>query len=407
VPSPPLRGGLVVVRGGGSVPGLDLDECSIARSPLPIQLRPLVSSLQKRPYRLLCRKLAVLGASVSAMGAVAAVSPPPAFGCAFSPLTAHCYAIAEWDLSSSQQGVVYGAGSTQAAGVYVAVGRYWVEAGITVGSDNNSGQYNVVSQNPTLFWADQWSVQPYYVEHFYGPAATNTNYADEIYYIGGNYYYIDIGGNTGYSYPPYALPQYLQAGLELGYQSEYANESGHSAYLGWYNSAEQYSSDWQPPAGADPPSPGVSGGWVVQDWEYSDEVLPYGCNNYTATIRQAQPSTVEMTSTLIASAAKSFATANGDSDPSAITAVRSTRGTALDKLHAGKIDPALSSQSVYVVTMHGEFTAHDAAVPKGHALPTGSDLTMVIDALTGRLTDWMVSDSQPSLGVLGKPTSIG
>ncbi len=93
-------------------------------------------------------------------------------------------------------------------------------------------------------------------------------------------------------------------------------------------------------------------------------------------------------------AAVRFAAANGDSDPSQIRLGASTR-RALVALDSGV--EICDDRPAYIVTLRGRFTAHRAHPPPGRAIPTGTVLTIIFDAATGRITDWGVGTEEPAL----------
>lgn len=47
--------------------------------------------------------------------------------------------------------------------------------------------------------------------------------------------------------------------------------------------------------------------------------------------------------------------------------------------------------SVYLVTFHGNYVAHDAPVPPGASAPTGQYLTLIVDAYSGKITGYELS----------------
>jgi hypothetical protein len=62
----------------------------------------------------------------------------------------------------------------------------------------------------------------------------------------------------------------------------------------------------------------------------------------------------------------------------------------------------LMESEVVLVTLHGHFTLEDAPVPKGHSQPTGSVLTLTIDAHTGWVDSRELSDTPaPGIADLG------
>lgn len=101
--------------------------------------------------------------------------------------------------------------------------------------------------------------------------------------------------------------------------------------------------------------------------------------------------------------ARSFAKANADAHPAWINAVITTHGRALASATPGDSESAGARSVVYLITMHGRFTGRMASVPPGAKLPTGSYLSIVINARTFMLMDWGLSPGAPPVS----PASLG
>jgi hypothetical protein len=104
--------------------------------------------------------------------------------------------------------------------------------------------------------------------------------------------------------------------------------------------------------------------------------------------------------TMLASRA---AKANGDADPEWMTAVLTTHAKALTSATPGDIVPGSGEARVYLVTMRGRFTAYESSPPPGAALPTGTYLSLVVDAGTFRVLDFGLSPTPPPVS----PASLG
>jgi hypothetical protein len=64
---------------------------------------------------------------------------------------------------------------------------------------------------------------------------------------------------------------------------------------------------------------------------------------------------------------------------------------------------ALEASTVVVVSMYGDFTLNNARVPAGRSAPTGSVLTLILDAHTGQLEGRVISDEEvPGFAELGE-----
>jgi len=97
------------------------------------------------------------------------------------------------------------------------------------------------------------------------------------------------------------------------------------------------------------------------------------------------------------------AEANGDASPQWMTAVLTTHAKALTSATPGDIVPGTDGGRVYLVTMHGHFTAYGSSPPPGAALPTGEYLSIVVDAATFQVLDFGLSHAPPPV----PPASLG
>src|SRR5690348_10578860 len=70
--------------------------------------------------------------------------------------------------------------------------------------------------------------------------------------------------------------------------------------------------------------------------------------------------------------ALAISSANGDSNPTEITAVGTTRQAAQNATGGAIVD---SNQPVYLICVRGQFIGYEASVPYGAALPRGTSLT--------------------------------
>lgn len=97
------------------------------------------------------------------------------------------------------------------------------------------------------------------------------------------------------------------------------------------------------------------------------------------------------------------ATDNGDSTPSWVTAVFTTRAKALTSASPGEYIPGSVHVLVFLVTMKGRFTDTESFGPPGSAVPTGRYLSIVVDAKTFRVLDYGLSGHPPRVS----PASLG
>lgn len=96
--------------------------------------------------------------------------------------------------------------------------------------------------------------------------------------------------------------------------------------------------------------------------------------------------------------AERAASAAGDPRPSLIQHSEGTRRAA-NRVDSGEIVPG--RQWSYLIAMRGHFVFRDASPPSGARMPTGSVLTLVVDASTGSVTDLGLSNRYPDLARLG------
>ncbi len=89
----------------------------------------------------------------------------------------------------------------------------------------------------------------------------------------------------------------------------------------------------------------------------------------------------------------------GEQAPSAITYVATTRQEANTADFGGVVD---SNQPSYLIVEHGHFS-DPAALPPGStaAPPSGSVLTLVVDAQTGQILDTGIMSGEPNMASLG------
>lgn len=113
------------------------------------------------------------------------------------------------------------------------------------------------------------------------------------------------------------------------------------------------------------------------------------------------PSTAERAA--LKTMATDFAARSGEPSPSDGQVVGSSRVAAVEAVMGEQI---YSDQPVYVVTMHGHFVGYMAHMRPGAPPPTGTDVTLVVDANTNELLDWSISDRPSDLSTLGTPAAL-
>jgi hypothetical protein len=106
--------------------------------------------------------------------------------------------------------------------------------------------------------------------------------------------------------------------------------------------------------------------------------------------------------------AASFVKENGGHRPDWESAVSTTHGLALSSATPGDAVAGNMRAVVYLVTMKGHFIGYGAAIPPGARPPTGSYLSIVINATTYSVMDWGLSSKAPPVapGSLGRVTML-
>jgi hypothetical protein len=115
------------------------------------------------------------------------------------------------------------------------------------------------------------------------------------------------------------------------------------------------------------------------------------------------PSTVAS----LRSRALAAAAANGDPRASVATAVATLHGQAMgvdsNSTPGSGADPV---QQVYYVVVSGHFVAAGVPHPYGTPAPTGTALSLTINAVTGDETDFSILKAVPNVTSLGTPMAI-
>jgi hypothetical protein len=91
----------------------------------------------------------------------------------------------------------------------------------------------------------------------------------------------------------------------------------------------------------------------------------------------------------------------GDLRPSLI---QHAAGTHFQAVRIGQGDLVFEWNWSYLIAIRGHFTA-TVPIPPGAKPPTGTVITMVVDARTGQVTDFGLSNRYPPLARLGKVTT--
>jgi len=122
---------------------------------------------------------------------------------------------------------------------------------------------------------------------------------------------------------------------------------------------------------------------------------------------RSKPRAAPVTIATLRSMALAAAARDGDRTPTGIDEVETTHSEALQLMEPGCCDGnPVDDTPVYVVQLIGSFTAYDAPIPPGAAVPTGTVLIMVVDANTGFGTDVSVRTHPVNLAAAGPVTAL-
>jgi hypothetical protein len=96
--------------------------------------------------------------------------------------------------------------------------------------------------------------------------------------------------------------------------------------------------------------------------------------------------------------------ARGDGDPHP-TLIQHAAGTRFEAVRLSSGDLVFDWTWSYLIAVRGHFTAGDVSIPPGAKPPTGTVLTLVVDARTGQTTDFGIGNDYPPLAKLGPVTT--
>lgn len=274
--------------------------------------------------------------------------------------------------------------------------RFWTEAGMNYGAN--------ASPRRRFFWADKRPNGGGYHEHYarYGPALS-TAYGAKIDHSGYQRWYVSVGGFSGISGHQPGPSSLLQAGLET--TTGAADERGKQTGLAWFGTQENAEhSDWGSTSYRYQTSP-ASISWLT--FAQSFTVAIGACSSTATTLSPSasvdiNPSGGKLTPEQLRSIAYAVATENGDASPSNIQALETTRGTAVSLTAPGsEISGGDAGDDVFAITATGQFAALFGNRPPDAPPPTGNALSIVVDAYTGEVLDYGISDLVPPLDSIG------
>ena len=376
--------------------------------------------------------LAMCGATIGFSGSVLAYTCSTSF---------HCYGTANWNSAPSNEGnytYLYSQclngpnTTTNFADEEIwegtdnsTTGNYWVETGLSYGGINH-----IAKGGPFWFWARNRPSDNTYAEFYVGPASNNASYLAEIVYAGNDQWWVyenttHVG--TSNSNPPYS--RFMATGEELA--GNY-NVIGESSDMSWFDLSGHVHTDWS--SGSSHPSiqntyPPAQANWIsnynaLTYYANCGVAAPASAPTTSTRVRAVSPATVraeakvqsasvavrkgtvEISSTALATLrvlANTMVVTSEGMGVSTGQAVLTTRQQAAT-VTAG--DMVNSDQGVYLVQLHGQFTAVDASVPPGQVAPTGQYLTFAVDSLTGDVLDWTVGNHYSDLAALGPVAAL-
>jgi len=270
----------------------------------------------------------------------------------------------------------------------------WVEEGMTAGT--LQGGY--VGFN--WFWADNRPNGTYY-EHYIRPATTGNSTNVSVYYAGNSNDSVYLGGSqVGTSAGNGQGGLWANAGAEATTPAVTVNGTAN-------NFQYRTSSGWR---WAVPDVYDNSGGLWAINASGANLSANTGCGS-SARAQAAQqkaspmPSDTPRLHQRLIGIGRRMATLTHDPSPVSIRMTRSTRQRAISVLSGDKVN---SDPAVYVLEMKGTFSNphHPPRHKRGHA-PACHTLTVLVNAATGQLTDWGISNlSSSALSQLGAVTVL-
>lgn len=100
--------------------------------------------------------------------------------------------------------------------------------------------------------------------------------------------------------------------------------------------------------------------------------------------------------------AEHAAKADGDAEP---TLIQHAAGTRYDAVRISSGDLVYEWNWSYLIAIRGHFIATDVSVPAGAPAPSGTVITLVVDAKTAHVTDGGIGNLYPPLRRLGPVTT--
>ncbi|HTB50145.1 MAG TPA: hypothetical protein VK701_04140 [Solirubrobacteraceae bacterium] len=378
-----------------------------------------------------------------------------ALACENEPVTHHCYSVVQWYMAASGEEVL--GAKAELETFYAEVPRWqsgdfitnelwvvfpqwsdaWVEGGTITGADRSES-------SPHYFEARSYGPKELevFINEGPGPAdgAVYGLYIDEPYGRNGEWcetWAWDKGPNLCFSGFPHSST-FLQTGMEYATPTS-SGATNFGTSIGWaYWTNDTWHEDWAGSGahatgyttsscfGIDDPIPGYNWGsiefWAPETGCGDADVAGSASSPPVRPPSPGQAPEPEYTAPTgpllsdgrIREIADEFASQSGDSSPASIHAVNTSQRGAIEANPNNQIratDPADVARydgEVVLVTVEGSFTLAGAPVPPGASAPTGKVLTLAINAHTGWIDYYGISEA-PASGVsaLGTSRSLG
>ncbi len=378
-----------------------------------------------------------------------------AVACENEPTTHHCYSVVQWYMSAPGEEVL--GAKAEIETFYAKVPRWshgdfitnelwvvfpqwsdaWVEGGTITGayrSESSPHDFEARSYGPKELEV--------FINEGPGPAdgAVYGLYIDEPYGRNGDWcetWAWDKGPNLCFSSFPHSST-FLQTGMEYATPTS-SGATNFGTSIGWaYWTNDTWHEDWAGAGahatpytsnscfGIDDPILGYNwgsiefwapetgcGGADAADSVNGPPVRPPSPGQ-TQEPEYASPTGSLLSDGRIHEIADEFASQSGDSSPTSIRAVNTSLREAIEAnpnnqiRGTGPAEVARYDGEVVFVTMEGSFGLAGAPVPPGASAPTGKVLTLAINAHTGWIAYYGISEA-PAIGVsaLGAPRTLG
>lgn len=292
---------------------------------------------------------------------------------------------------------------------------HFIEAGILYGSacENENFEtgecykkYETVSKNRRFFWGDLRPGTDYFA-HFSKVASLGTAYQDEIHYVSPETWDISVGPDEGKSTKNPLAPTLIRTGTETTSTTAIACSEQYN--LEWESTESLWHSGWtDAEEGAqlqqdEPPY----AEWVNTDHWLRDRSSGIECfEKFSPATSAASGNTAGIQSlgtAELSEIAREFAASMGDSTPISSEYLTGDRRQVVLALSGDEVE---DSGNVDAIILRGQFVDHLAPRPPGVTAPSGTVLTLVINAATGEMNDFGIQSNVPNVKEFG-PVTLG